>query len=158
MINTTTAAIRLAIETLIEGLTPSGGATGETAYAKIPEDSYEEDFDDISESAIDRRYAIQGFIPQEMSIHGTIGSSVFTSHFELVIGHVLNNYGTSQDRREKDIHQLIAQITRNENRPSGVHRIYYVSGDIQIIRGDMFAWSTLTFAVVHAQAADYGGT
>ena len=159
MNNTTPDAIFASYETLIAGLTPSGGTTVgiKSAYAVIDDDGYKGDPEDLAESELDRQFMFEDLEPMELDLEGMSTSNTLKSLLTMVIGHQCGHFTNSRDRMGKDKQQLIAQMIRIENLATGVHRVYFDGSETTRIREGTYFWTTLRFGVVHVADADYGG-
>lgn len=160
MNNTTPDAIYTAIETLIDGLTPSGGTTvGEnTAYAVIEDTDYNEDPTLLDEVEIDRQYMLHGLFLDEVVVHAQTTHNQLKDELVLAIGHQMADFRDSRDRRDKDLRQIQAQLIRIENRPAGVLLIKFKAGDKpRVIRQGTYWWTVLRFECQYYIDPDYGG-
>lgn len=159
MINTTPADVRAAIEAKISGLTPSGGTSvgTESSYHAIEPQDYQEDPELLAETDLDRGFVIHGLVPKEIRLYSGLTSTVYTDQFDVCIGHQIGEYDTSMDRRDKDTRQLISQVIRNDNRPSGVHVVRFVGSDYRFFQDGLYTWTTLTFEATYAVSSNYGG-
>jgi len=161
MNNTTPSAICDSIETLIAGLTPSGGTDvgGKDAFAKIDEVDYNEDPEELATSELDRQFMIHGVVPDSIVTPGQTAHNTSLATVEIAIGHMVGDYEASRDRRDKDLQQIIAQVIRSENRPEGVLLIKTegrASGP-DLVKQGTYWWTVLAFLVEYFTDPDYGG-
>lgn len=161
MSNTTPDAICLALETMIKALDPSGGESagvgGFTTYQEINDVKYNGDPENVPKNILDRHFIIDGILPADVDIEGNSTSNTHVGVFELAIAHKIVDYKTSRDRRDKDLHQLVAQLIKESSRPNGVWRIWY-QGFAQIsIWENTLWWTTLTFGIDYIVSSNYGG-
>jgi hypothetical protein len=159
MNNTTPSAVCSALETLLTGLTPAGGTTvgNKSTYSMIEDTDYIEDPDTTPEAELDRQIAIHG-----LEIDSVLNPSIATHNqivamMDVCIGHQLADYRDARDRRDKDVLQIASQLIREENRPTGVLLIDFLSGTTAIVHNGLYWWTILNFRIQYYALSTYGG-
>lgn len=160
MANTTPAAVLSALATLIEGLDPAGGeiAIGgaRATYSHVNTTKWREDPEQMPGSGVDRKFVLR-YRPGPVDIEGLSTTNVHQVEIDLGIGHQVGDWDDSRDRKDKDLAQLVTQLAREDNRPSGVWRIGFLHHTEQLAQDATFWWTWLTFEAVVAVSSDYGG-
>lgn len=163
MTNTTPSSICSAIHTLITNLTPIGttptsGAGTETAFGIVADDIFTGNPDDQPEADLDRQYMVDGVESDSVAIMGGITSNLVVGTFTVSIGHQIGYYRDSRDRRANDILQIITQLIKNANRPTGVNWIRHKDTKTAVIgESKAFWWTVITFNIEYFASNNYGG-
>lgn len=160
MANTTPADVLSSLATLIEGLDPAGGEItiggARSTYSQVNATKWREDPEQMPGSGIDRKFVLR-YRPGPVDIQGLTTRNVHRVEVDLGIGHQVGQWDDSRDRKDKDITQLITQLIREDNRPTGVWRIEYLTHTEQLAQDATYWWTWITFGAVVAVSSDFGG-
>ena len=154
MASTTPAAMYTALRKLIKGLDPDGSAHGgesEFEYA-APGFSWD-DVEDRAESDIDRRFTVHDLVRGTPQNFGSPSSYDYDGTIRVTIGHAItDDEAEGETRRDADLFQIIEELEKSGNFPSGVSLIRFV--DQTVSRYDESHWvSVLAFEMYFTIAA-----
>lgn len=147
---TTLTAIRIALENVVGGLTPTSPHFRRTSYRK---GSYNVNWDQKAQTDLDREFEIPEISISEPTMFGTLDEVHYVGEFVLIICHAkTGDVRTGLDRRDTDLRQVISAFSKTSNLPTAVSYIWHNGLAIQELN-DKFWLSTITFDIYFALAA-----
>jgi hypothetical protein len=160
---TTPAAVITAIETLIEGLTPSGDVIQgmEKKYKATSDRLSHTPWEARQAGDIDRKFQISEFEIETMEMFGNTAEQAINASLVIEVGHMTGNFRESRNRRLLDVYQIASQLTwpPNHDAISGLHAIFpTVAVAITPIQDGKFVVSTMGFTARLMIDANYGGS
>jgi hypothetical protein len=156
---TTTPDVVLAdLAAVIVGLTPEGGVASGLRAAYAESADHVAAWADQPISGLDRNFVLEGLQPNEADqMYGTTNMTDFSSPLILRIGHVCGKFKLDRDRRDKDLHQIAAQLQLVASYPDGVRLIRLVGSETEETEEGNFWLTTMRFKLEYHIPANYGG-
>lgn len=156
---TTTPDVVLAdLATVITDLTPEGGVTSGLRAAYVESADHVAAWADQPISALDRNFVFEGLQPGPVDqMYGTTNMTDFSAIMFLRIGHVCGKFKLDRDRRDKDLHQIAAQLQLVASYPDGVRLIRLEGTETEETEEGNFWLTTMRFKLEYHIPANYGG-